>query len=117
MLAWKAEARCGQPLLHAKLFTTLGAAGVDDIAAAVGFHSGTKTVSADALDFAGLISSFHGSSALKFGKINFVTTKRPPILCEAWQLCQRRSSAQSLLPDKFKRNPAILLPDQQYPSP
>jgi hypothetical protein len=51
------QASDGQPL------AAFGTAGIDDIAATAGFHSGTETVGAHTLDFAGLPSSFHGVPA------------------------------------------------------
>jgi hypothetical protein len=52
--------------LNAELFAAFSAAGIDHITPPGGFHSGAEAVGADALDFAGLIRSFHRGCALNF---------------------------------------------------
>jgi len=67
MRTGKAEARRSQALTaDSKPLAAFGAAGIDDLATAGGFHSGTKAVGADALNLARLIRSFHRGFALGY---------------------------------------------------
>jgi len=68
MFAGKAVG-CRRQALDAESLAAFGAAGIDDIAATGGFHSGAKAMGAGTLDFARLIRSFHRGFALGFPKI------------------------------------------------
>jgi hypothetical protein len=56
---WRKAEWCG---LDGQTLAAFGAAGVDDSAAATGFHTDQKAVGTRAAGLGGLVSAFHGST-------------------------------------------------------